>query len=68
MEPMKPETRDRLLNARPQAAPEDILEYERLLAQRFTINPSILRAPQEGPDAQALEARLRTLYARLFLD
>ena len=45
MEPMKPEDKARILQTRPLAQPADIEEYERLLAERFTRDPSVAAAP-----------------------
>ena len=74
MEPLKPETKQSILANRPDAVPEDIQEYERLLAQRFTVEPSRvpvgvgLTAPAAAPDQAGplREARLRELYKKLF--
>jgi hypothetical protein len=67
VEPMNPQTRKGLLKTSPQASPEDVAEYERLLAHRFTVDPSIPRAPADDHAANARDARLRELYARLYL-
>lgn len=79
MEPLKPEVKKRILADRPQAAPQDIEEYERLLAERFMSDPNAPTAsalppgaPQaiyrgERPcDAHVREARLRELHEKLF--
>ncbi|HUE21844.1 MAG TPA: hypothetical protein VMQ86_09190 [Bryobacteraceae bacterium] len=68
MEPMRQETKTAILNANPQAEPE-IDEYERLLAERFTIDPD---APATQPlEAtarvhQSREQRLQELHRKLF--
>jgi len=66
MEPIKPEKKAEILRNRPNATPEDIHEYEQLLAQRFTVNPFIQRSPEESAAQQKREARLRELHAKLF--
>ena len=45
MEPLTPEQKEQALRKHPQAAPEDIAEYERLLAARFSVDPSLRRSP-----------------------
>ena len=45
MEPLKPDTKTRILRERPQASPEDLEEYERLLAERFTEGPGHVEIP-----------------------
>ena len=45
MEPLKPETKQQILANNPQAAPEDLEEYERLLSQRFTVDPHVAPTP-----------------------
>lgn len=79
MEPLKPEVKQQILANRPQAAPQDIEEYERLLAERFTSDPNAPSAsalPPGAPqaicaserlcDSRAREARLSELYEKLF--
>ncbi len=66
MEPLHPDTKRAILNANPQAEP-DVEEYERLLAERFTLDPD---APAPQPQAIALvhesrERRLEELYRRI---
>jgi len=67
MEPITPEVRKRILDERPQASPEDIDEYERLLSERFMVDPDSTMA---APDGSALrnddEERLEELYNKLF--
>jgi len=45
MEPLKDETKARILAERPQACPKDIEEYELLLAERFTEDPDKAKSP-----------------------
>jgi hypothetical protein len=63
---MKPETKEKVLQDRPQTDPADIEEYERLLSERFTIDPDLPRAPQAEAADQAREDRLAELYQKLF--
>ena len=78
MEPLKPDVKKQILANNPQAAPADIAEYERLLAERFMTDPNVPRAtlgataakaaPPEGRAAQiqARESRLAELQRKLF--
>jgi hypothetical protein len=77
MEPLKPEVKQKLLQNAPQASPQDVEEYERLLSERFMTDPSIptarptstpvpLAAPPALLPAQEREARLRVLHQKLF--
>lgn len=82
MEPLRPEERERILHDRPLAQPADIDEYETLLAERFTRDPSVMpapapQAPQASPatgplgnvleaTAQSREHRLHELFDKLF--
>jgi hypothetical protein len=71
MEPLKPAARQIALARNPMATPEqvdqDLDEYQRLLANRFTRDPSeqprALAAPEAGPQPQE---RLAELYTKLF--
>src|SRR5438046_961981 len=40
MEPLKPDQKADILATRPEASPAEIEEYERLLAERFAVDPS----------------------------
>jgi hypothetical protein len=73
MQPLKPEDKKAALDNNPQAAPEDLQEYERLLSLRFTQDP--LKATNAAPAAKEavdilsgedLEERLKTLHKKLF--
>jgi len=66
MEPLKPEVRKRILDEHPQASPEDIEEYERLLSERFTVDPDLPMAPEVSDQRNADEERLAELYDKLF--
>jgi hypothetical protein len=65
MEPLKPERIQQLLK-RPQVLPADIEEYERLLSERFTIDPDVPRSPQQEVMIQARETRLQEIHQKLF--
>ena len=66
MEPLKPDVKERLLRTNPQAEPDDIEEYERLLAIRFLVDPDMPKSPEEAAIEDEREARLRELYRKLF--
>ena len=66
MEPLKPETKARILRERPQASPADIEEYERLLAERFTEDPDLPKAPAVAQVVTKRQKRLEQLYKKLF--
>ena len=61
MEPMKPETKARILGENPEVQPAEIEEYERLLSRRFTIGPDL---PSNARDE--IESRLAELHRKLF--
>ena len=54
MEPLKPETKARILQEQPEATPEDIEEYERLLAERFTEDPDLPQSPAVAKAARSV--------------
>jgi hypothetical protein len=66
MEPLKPSRKLEILQASPTATPAEIAEYEKLLAERFTVDPDLPR------DAAALDLRkdkidrLKQLRQKLF--
>lgn len=66
MEPLRPEVRKWILDEHLRASPEDIDEYERLLSQRFTVDPDLPMAPEESNKRKADEERLEELYKKLF--
>ena len=66
MEPLKPETKQKILQNRPQASPADIEEYERLLAERFTEDPDLPKSPTRIKAAGKRQERLEQLYKKLF--
>lgn len=68
MEPLKPETKMRILESKPEADPADIEEYERLLSERFAVDPDLAPQPQakEMVTARDREHRLAELYHKLF--
>lgn len=70
MEPLKPMDKRRILEESPAAEPADIEEYERLLSERFTVDPDLPTAPpvaeMQSADSRKREARLKELYEKLF--
>ena len=77
MEPLKPEVRKQLTLNNPQASPQDVEEYERLLSERFTVDPTLTVArvaakPNLHPAPNALspeqerEQRLTVLYQKFY--
>jgi hypothetical protein len=66
MEPLKPETKRQILQNRPQASPADIEEYERLLAERFTVDPDLPQSPGVVAAVTQREQRLKQLHRKLF--
>jgi len=66
MEPLKPETKRSILQVNPQADPADIEEYERLLAEQFTVDPSLPAGPMRETVISTREARLAELHRKLF--
>jgi len=66
MEPLKPETKLRILKDRPQACPADIEEYERLLSERFTEDPDLSKSPTKASAAGKRDMRLKQQYKKLF--
>jgi len=72
MEPLKPSVTRSIRELRPEAAPEDVEEYERLLAERFATDPDA--PPAAAPvtpgmtaaPTDARERRLAELHRRLF--
>ncbi len=67
MEPLKPESVREILK-RPAVAPADVEEYERLLAERFTVDPNRPRvaAAPPGLARDPREVRLEELHRKLF--
>ena len=71
MQPLRPEEREQILKSAPAAAPEDLDEYEGLLAALFATDPAIAgdrslesgRAPLSRDPALS---RLEELHQKLF--
>jgi hypothetical protein len=66
MEPLKPETRKEILRKAPGATVEELAEYERLLSERFTIDPDAPRSPSMLRLQKEKQNRLKELYKKLF--
>lgn len=71
MQPLKPTEVHAILENRPNPQPGEVEEYERLLSQRFTVDPDF--APSQAPaeevvpaPAEEREARIAELHQRLF--
>ena len=67
MEPLKPDLKKRILETNPEAAPEEIEEYERLLSERFTTDPDLAMDPKHAELMVAKNSRLAELHKKLFL-
>jgi len=66
VEPLRPEERELILQTRPEATPQDIDEYQRLLAERFLVDPSLPRSPESDRVDRSREERIHLLYQKLF--
>jgi hypothetical protein len=66
MQPLKPETKLQILQTHPNATAEDIAEYERLLSERFTVNPLQQKSPEQALVEDNRTRRLRELKQLLF--
>ena len=66
MQPLKPEVVERVLRERPHVTREDISEYQRLLASRFTVNPHTPKTLTQQNQHQAREARIKELHDKIF--
>ena len=63
---LKPHVKQSILASRPQVAPAEIEEYERLLSQRFAADPDLPKSPDAAADEARREDRLKELYQKLF--
>ena len=71
IEPLRPEQKKSVLANNPEAQPEDLEEYERLLSLRFAEDPDqeVPASPvaEQAPSARARrEARIQELHRKLF--
>ena len=66
MEPLKPAIKKGILQAAPTASLEDLAEYERLLAERFTVDPDLPRDAVSSSLADRKKLRLKELHRKLF--
>jgi len=66
MEPLKPETKQALLNNNPKATLADIEEYERLLAEQFNEDPDLPKSPERSIAIRERQERITELHAKLF--
>jgi hypothetical protein len=67
MEPLKPEFKAQILERIPNASPAEIDEYERLLSERFSRDPSERRAAPDGLLREQGQSRLQELYNKLIV-
>jgi hypothetical protein len=68
MEPLKPEKKGKSCGSTRKPPQLDIEEYERLLAERFTTDPSLPKAPAVAARERDREARLKELHRKLYGD
>jgi hypothetical protein len=66
MEPLKPQRVRQILEASPTATPQEVAEYEKLLAERFTVDPDLPRSPESLELRQLKTDRLKELRRKLF--
>ncbi len=67
MEPLKPDIKKTILEANPDASPEEIEEYQKLLAERFSSDPDRELQPEAQATLIKKKTRLQELYQKLFL-
>lgn len=65
MEPPKPQIRSRY-NAAPNFTPEEAMEYERLLAQRFQVDPDMQKNPATLAEERQREQRILELHQKIY--
>jgi hypothetical protein len=66
MEPIKPRDKQKALSTG--ATEEELAEYNRLIAERFTTNPYVEQTPGLVKAAKAREQRIADLHHKLFSD
>jgi hypothetical protein len=66
MQPLSPQKKQQILQANPDVTPDDIAEYESLLAAKFSTHPLLQRSPQQAGVLAKRQARLRLLKGKLF--
>lgn len=64
MEPLRPQDRDLALESG--ASEDDIAEYNRLVAERFTTNPYVQMSPADIQRVDEREQQIGDLYQKLF--
>jgi hypothetical protein len=65
MEPPKPTLSAPGPAAAPTATPEEVMEYEKLLVQRFETDPDLPKDPAAAADVEDRERRIRELGAKI---
>lgn len=66
MEPVRPKDKQHALNTG--ATEEELAEYNRLTAERFTTNPYATKTAEELKAEKAREQRIADLHHKLFSD
>ena len=66
MEPVKPKDKQHALNTG--ATEEELAEYNRLTAERFTTNPYVAKSPEQIRAEKEREQRIADLHHKLFSD
>jgi hypothetical protein len=65
MEPPKPALSAPGPAAAPTATPEEVMEYEKLLVQRFETDPDLPKDPAAAADVENRERRILELGAKI---
>jgi hypothetical protein len=66
MEPLKPKEKQKAL--RTGATEEELAEYNRLIAERFTTNPYVAKSADDLRAEKEREQRIADLHHKLFSD
>ena len=66
MEPVRPKDKQHALNTG--ATEEELAEYNRLTAERFTTNPYAPKTPEQARAEKEREQRIADLHHKLFSD
>jgi len=66
MEPVRPKDKQHALKTG--ATEEELAEYNRLTAERFTTNPYVAKSPEDIRAEKEREQRIADLHHKLFSD
>jgi len=66
MEPLKPTTKRAIQQASPTASEDEIREYQRLLGERFMVDPDLPRDAASESLREQKSVRLKELQEKLF--